>query len=245
MTETVHELTLMLRHLERHMPLTAEDRDRIFALPVTVRDLPPSSYLVREGERPDVCSVLISGYAFRQKLTRDGARQILSLHIPGDILDLQHLMLDVADHNIQVLTRASVAIVPREAMRDLWHASPTLADAIMSSMQIEASRFREWTLNVGRRDGRARLAHLLCEFAVRLDVQGLADGKGYELPMTQEHLGDALGLTPVHVNRMLRSLEADGLLTRNRRHVGFPNWEWLRDVADFSDRYLHPPRTAA
>ena len=90
-----------------------------------------------------------------------------------------------------------------------------------------------------RRDARSRLAHFLCEFAIRLDMQGLTGAEGYELPMSQEQLGDALGLTAVHVNRTIKSLEADGLIGRNRRRISFPQWDALRELADFSSRYLH------
>jgi CRP-like cAMP-binding protein len=94
-------------------------------------------------------------------------------------------------------------------------------------------------LNIGRRDARSRLAHLLCEFAVRLEALGLAPDRGYELPMTQEQLADATGLTSVHVNRVLKSLESEGLITRNRRNISFPDWQRLREVGDFNSRYLH------
>ncbi len=232
-------LALLVRKLSRHVPLEPEDRAALLALPATLRTLDPSTYLLREGDPPQYCAVLASGFAYRQKLTGEGARQIVSLHIPGEALDLQSLYLDVADHNIQTLTRAEVALVPRAAMRDLVQTRPAIAHAVMVEILVEGSISREWTLNIGRRDAQTRLAHLLCEVAVRLDAQGLSGGEGYELPMTQEQLGDALGLTAVHVNRTLKALEAQGLIVRNRRHVGIPQWTPLRDVGDFTSRYLH------
>ncbi len=232
-------LALLVRKLSRQVALDDDDRAALLALPHTQRTLDPSTYLLREGDPPQFCSVLISGFAYRQKLTGEGARQIVSLHIPGEALDLQSLHLDVADHNIQTLTRAEVALIPRAAMRELILARPAIAHAVMVQILVEASIGREWTLNIGRRDAQTRLAHLLCEVAVRLDAQGLAVADGYELPMTQEQLGDALGLTAVHVNRTLKALEAKGLIVRNRRHVGIPHWTPLRDVGDFTGRYLH------
>jgi CRP-like cAMP-binding protein len=232
-------LDLMVRKLATHAELGATDRAAILGLPFTLRTLEPASYLVREGDIPNVCAVLVSGYAYRQKLTGEGARQIVSLHIPGDALDLQHLFLDVADHNVQTLTRAEVAMISRTELRALAQARPVIGHAIAVNILVEASVFREWVLNIGRREAPARVAHLLCEFAIRLDVQGLANGEGYELPMTQEQLGDAVGLTAVHVNRTLRNLELRGLITRSRRHVSFPQWQSMRDFADFSSRYLH------
>jgi CRP-like cAMP-binding protein len=239
MAELASPLALMVRKLEIHTPLQPEDREALLSLPHTLKTYEPSSYLVREGETPDQCAVLLSGFAFRQKLTGEGMRQIVSMHIPGDALDFQHLFLDIADHNVQTLTRADVATIPRNALRNLARSRSAIGNAIFVSTLVEGSISREWVLNVGRRDARSRLAHLLCEFAVRLDVLGLSGDQGYELPMSQEQLGDALGLTAVHVNRTIKSLEADGLITRNRRRISFPRWDALRDLADFSTRYLH------
>jgi CRP-like cAMP-binding protein len=104
---------------------------------------------------------------------------------------------------------------------------------------IDASIFREWVVNVGRRDSRARVAHLLCEFSLRLEAAGLARNHRYELPMTQEQLADAVGLTAVHVNRVLKQLGEDGLITRDRRTITIEDWQRLRDVGDFNERYLH------
>jgi len=137
------------------------------------------------------------------------------------------------------LTRSEVALVPRDAIRKLAEARPAVMHALLVSILVEASIFREWVLNVGQRDARARVAHLLCEFAIRLDAQGLTGSNGYELPMTQEQLGDATGLTAVHVNRMLKALETDGLVKRKGRYVSFPDWKGLRDISGFGERYLH------
>jgi CRP-like cAMP-binding protein len=242
MPESVHPLDLLVRKLQQHHELSAEDCDAVRALPHKLRLVEPATYLVREGERPRICTVLCTGFAFRQKLTGDGARQIIALHIPGEALDFQNLHLDVSDHNVQMLTRGKVADIPVPAVQEIAERRPNVGHAILVTTLVEASIFREWVLNVGRRDARSRLAHLLCEFAVRLEEQGLSEDQGYELPMTQEQLADATGLTAVHVNRVLKSLDADGLIARNRRNISFPDWRALRDEADFNTRYLHLKR---
>lgn len=183
--------------------------------------------------------MLLSGFAYRHKLTGEGARQILSLHIPGDPLDFQNIFLDEADHNLQMLTRAEVAEIPRSALHDIIAKEPEVARALLVYTLVEASIFREWSLNIGRRDARTRIAHLLCEFAYRMTAQGLDANGVFELPMTQEQLADATALTSVHVNRVLKGLEKDGLIERNRRVLHFPDWRVLQDVADFNSRYLH------
>lgn len=244
MDDAVSPLALMVRKLETHACLQPADRAAILALPHMVSTYEASAYLVREGDTPDHCTVLLSGFAYRQKLTGSGMRQIVAVQVPGDTLDLEHLFLPVADHNVQALTQADVATIPRIALRDLAASRPAIGKAVFVSTLIEGSIAREWVLNIGRRDARSRLAHLLCEFAVRLDALGLSGDDGYELPMTQEQLADALGLTAVHVNRTIKGLEAEGLITRNQRRISFPCWNALREVADFSTRYLHLDQAA-
>lgn len=232
-------LALVVRKLHSRTPLSAEDQEAILRLPCERRTFEHSSYLVREGEKPVYCGALISGFAYRHKLTVTGARQIVAIQMPGDPLDLQHLFLDVADHNIQTLTRAEVALIPRAELQKLARERPAVGVAFMVNILVEASIFREWVTNVGRRDARSRIAHLICEFAVRLDSQQLTTEYGCELPMTQEQLADSTGLTPVHVNRTLKALEAEGLIERNMRSVKFPDWERLKHAGDFTERYLH------
>jgi CRP-like cAMP-binding protein len=182
---------------------------------------------------------LVTGFAFRQKLAGDGARQIVALHIPGDALDFQNLFLDVSDHSVQMLTRGEVAFVTIRDLQVLARERAAVGHAILVKILVEASIFREWVLNVGRRDAKTRVSHLLCELAVRLDAEGLADHYSYELPMTQEQLADAVGLTPVHVNRTLKALEAEGLIVRSKKSVSFPDLMRLRSAGDFNQRYLH------
>ncbi len=149
------------------------------------------------------------------------------------------MFLDVADHSVQMLSRGDVAFTPRADLQVLARTNPAISHAILVKILVEASIYREWNLNVGRRDARTRLAHLLCELGTRLNALGLAEDYSYHLPMTQDELADAIGLTPIHVNRTLKSLEAEGLIVRDRRKVSFPDWERLREVADFNELYLH------
>jgi CRP-like cAMP-binding protein len=232
-------LERLLRKLESHSPLEPADRAAILAMPMTLRTMDPSSYLVREGERPEFCCVLIKGFAYRHKVTGDGGRQIMSIHMPGDFVDLQNSYLDVSDHNVQLLTRAEVAFILRAAVRQVATDFPNVGRAFWTDTLVDASIFREWVMNVGRRDSLTRIAHLLCEFTLRLDAAGLANGHSYELPMTQEQIADATGLTPVHVNRVLKELGRMNLIEREKRAVKITDWDQLSRVGDFSARYLH------
>ncbi len=239
MADAVEPLALLLRNLELRTKLNDADRAAVLALPHVLRMLEPGTYLIREADPVGDCAVMVSGFAYRSKLAGDGQRQILALHLPGDAIDFQNLFLDVSDHNVQMLTRGQVAVVPRKALQALTRSNRAVGEAVLLKILVEASMFREWVLNVGRRDAKTRVAHLLCELAVRLDHEGLADQYGYELPMTQEQLGDAVGLTSVHINRTLKLLENENLITRTKRSISFPDWAKLRYVGDFNERYLH------
>jgi CRP-like cAMP-binding protein len=109
---------------------------------------------------------------------------------------------------------------------------------LIANTLIDVSIYREWIMNIGRRNARTRVAHLLCEFAARLDAQGAAPGQPYKLPMSQTQLGDALGLTAVHVNRTIKGLVKDGLVTQDHRIIAFPAWDILKVEADFDSGYL-------
>ncbi|MDB5693252.1 MAG: Crp/Fnr family transcriptional regulator [Alphaproteobacteria bacterium] len=229
----------VIRRFETRAPLTDLDLAAIRALPFTYRTLDAAAYLIREGEPPENCALLLSGFAYRHKVTGEGERQILSVHMTGEFLDMQNSFLDVADHNVQALTRMEVALVPVPALRRLVETHPLVGRAMWIDTLIDSAIFREWIVNVGRRDALSRLAHLLCEFALRLEAAGLAADRRYELPMTQEQLADATGLTAVHINRVLKELGRLGLITRDKRAVEIIDWDRLRSVGDFSARYLH------
>lgn len=230
---------LMVRRLERRSPLSEADRQALLRLPHTVRKLPAGGHVVRDGDTADYCCLLLSGFAYRYKISGGGGRQIISIHMAAEFVDLQNSFLRVADTSVQTLTEAEVAVIPHTAIQELALGNPAVARALWIDTLIDASIFREWVVNVGRRDSRARVAHLLCEFALRLEAAGLSRSHRYELPMTQEQLADAVGLTSVHVNRVLKQLGEEGLISRDRRTVTIEDWKRLREAGDFNERYLH------
>lgn len=208
-------------------------------MPWSHRVFARDAYLVREGEPTSTCSLLVSGFAFRQKLIDSGARQIISIHIPGEFLDLQNAFLDVADHNVQSLNRAGVAMVGKAALLGLMDQRPNIRRAVWMDSLVDASIFREWVVNVGRRDARARIAHLLCELAARLRVLGDGNEEMFDFPLTQEQIADATGLTAVHTNRTLQALRKDGLISLASSRLQILDWEGLCAAGDFNERYLH------
>jgi len=229
----------MVNKLAGRSYISLEDRAGLFELPYTSRLLDAGRYLVREGDSPDHCHILVSGLTCRHKITGDGLRQIVAINVPGDVVDLQMLYLKIADHSVQTLGQCEVLTVPRDAIRKLTAERPSVAHAIFATILVDASIASEWILNIGRRNARTRIAHLLCELAARIDRPGISPGQTYKLPMTQEQVGDAVGLTAVHVNRMLQGLSKDGLIYYSKQTIIIPNWAKLSDVADFNGRYLH------
>jgi CRP-like cAMP-binding protein len=235
----------MVQRLERRSPLTQADREALVGLPHNVKKLPAAAHIVRDGDAPDYCTLLLSGFAYRYKLTGEGGRQIISLHCAGEFLDLQNGFLGVADHSVQMLTEGELAFIPPAIIEETILTRPAIGRALWIDSLIDASIFREWVVNVGRRDSRARVAHLLCEFSLRLEAAGLAQNHRYELPMTQEQLADAVGLTSVHVNRVLKQLGEEGLIQRDRRSIFITDWKRMREAGDFNERYLHHDATGA
>ncbi len=232
-------LAAMLPKMERWAKLDDADRAALLALPHRLRSMGATQYVVREGDVTEHCALLLSGFAFRSKIVGDGGRQIAAIHMKGDMVDLQNSVLGIADHNVQALTPIEVALIPRGAILEIAAAFPNVGRAMWHDTLVDGSVEREWIANVGRRDARTRMAHLLCEFALRLEAAGLGEQCHYELPMTQDQLADCLGLTPVHVNRTLKGLDADQLITRTIRSVKIDNWERLADAGDFNTTYLH------
>lgn len=157
----------------------------------------------------------------------------------GDVVDLQNSLLGQADHSVQALSRAEVAFIPRGAIIELAFRLPNVGLAMWYDTLVDGSIFREWILNIARRDAQTRIAHLLCEFGVRLEALGMGDRSSYELPMSQDQLADATGLTAVHVNRSLMELEARGLITRTIRYVAVADWPNLKEAGEFDEAYLH------
>ena len=230
----------MVEKLRYWHDLDQADEQAILDLPHRVKRIERLGYVIRERDATTHSCLLISGFAIRHKIVGNGARQIVAIHMKGDLVDLQNSFLTVADHSVQVLTDCEVAFIPRDEIKRLAFTRPNVGTAMWFDTLVDASVFREWIANVGRRDARTRVAHLLCEFSLRLQVAGLGETTDYELPMTQEQIADATGLTAVHVNRTVKVLELEGLITRkSSRAVTIGDWKKLAETGDFDSNYLH------
>jgi CRP-like cAMP-binding protein len=231
--------TSLVRKLSGLNELGSEGISAIENLPIRKHRLKAGTFIVAEDQLVSECCLLLTGFACRNKLAKDGRRQIVSFHVAGDILDIQHLFIERADHNLQVMTHADVAFIPVSALRDLVRDNPQVATALWRDCLVDASIFREWVLNVGRRSAAGRISHMLCEFVARCVSAGITETSDMILPMTQEYIADATGLTSVHVNRVLRQLREDGLIEGAGRTFKIADWNGLRRFADFRPGYLH------
>jgi CRP-like cAMP-binding protein len=219
--------------------LSPEEKQAIRDAATRIRSFGPDEDLVSLGDHPTDCKLILSGYACAYKLLLDGRRQILSFEIPGDICDLPAFFLERMDHAIGTLTSGNVAIIPHEVLLDLTQTYPRIARALSHSILVDAATAREWMVRLGRRTAYERIAHLLCELWLRLDAVGLTQGGNFKLPVTQARLADALGLTPVHVNRILKQLRGSGLITLRGGTVRITDWEGLRIAGEFTPDYLY------
>lgn len=232
-------LSIFVRKLLNRTRLSTHDQAALAELPHKIRRVEADTRILHEGDRAEVCPVLLDGFVYRYKVAANGGRQIVALKVPGDALDFQSVYLHRADHDIRTLTPATLALIPLRQIEALALARPAVARAILVDTILEGSIAREWLLNIGRRNAEARLAHLLCELFYRLgEIAGLPLAE-FTVPLTQEQLADLLGLTPVHINRMLKLLEAKGAISRSGRRLWVSDLARLRDISDYSDVYLH------
>lgn len=229
----------LVRKLCQHVAFEADDIAAIERLPFVREEISAGTFIAREGDRPTRCCLVVEGFLFRAKTTEAGKRQILSFHVPGDIPDLQSLHLHVSDHDLVALNAATVGFVAHEAMHEITRVRPRIAAALWRETLVDSAMFREWIVNVGRRPAPMRMAHLLAELARRLDAVGLMKDGECRLPLTQVHLADALGLTSVHVNRVLQELRGDGVLDFRNHVLRLGDTARLEQFGAFDPLYLH------
>jgi CRP-like cAMP-binding protein len=229
---------IWLRGIERATPLSEEERQAVRAIPIKQRRLDARTDIVREGSETEHSCVVLEGLCWRYKVTGSGQRQILSIHIQGEMPDLQSLHLRIMDHTLATVTRCEVGMISHQALREVTVRFPRLTEALWRSTLIDAAIFREWLVGLGARTAYQRIAHLLCEMGWRKG-NGDAPVSSYELPLTQMDLGDALGISTVHVNRVLRDLREAKLAISDRGVVQVLDWTALQRAADFDPSYLH------
>ena len=232
-------INAFVRKLSGLADLTEGDVGTLIASTSQVRQFAARRDLIREGDRPGPVFVVLSGWACRYKILPSGSRQVTSFMLPGDSCDLHIGILDEMDHSIQTITKASIATIPRAVMEDMLDRSPAIGRALYAAQLIDEATLRAWIVSMGRRSSLERVAHLMCELYLRL--QGLTGmvSTSVELPVSQLLLADALGMTPVHINRVLRGLREAGVMEISRRSLRITDPAGLVQVAGFDENYLH------
>lgn len=232
---------LLLKLRARDM-LNAEE-ERVLRSGISeIREVPAGRTIVRAGADLSESHLLVQGIVARYKDLADGQRQIMELHVPGDFVDLHGFLLKRLEHHVGALSPVRIAVVPHDRLRRITEDHPHLARMLWFSTLMDAAIHREHILSVGRRSALSRLAHLLCELYLRLEVVHLAAAERFQLPLIQADLADVTGLTSVHVNRMLKSLRDQELLTFRGGEVIIHDWKRLQQVAEFSPDYLYLER---
>jgi len=229
----------LIRRLRSITDIAKVELEALMDLRMKIVEVDADTDIVLEGERPTQCALMIEGYACRYKLLDLGKRQILAFSITGDMPDLQSYHLEVMDHSLCTLCPAKLAFLPHQTIDSIITTYPKLAAALWRSTLVDASIFRQWIACVGRRLAHERIAHLVCELVVRHRAVGLAPDFRFSFPVTQAELGDATGLSVVHVNRVVRDLRSMGLISLAGGYVAVRDWTRLKELARFDASYLH------
>lgn len=227
-----------LNRLTSRSVLTDEEQQAILNLPGHAEQVQPHRDFVPLGDIADHVSLIVAGIVGRFDQTSDGARQITAIHIPGDICNLHSVVQPLAISALEALSVATILRIPHVAIRAAAARYPAVAEALWRDCTVDAAILAEWVVNVGRRDAKTRVAHLMCEMATRLDAGKGANDFVFDFPVTQAQLAEATAMTAVHVNRTLQSLRADGLLEWHQRLIRVPDWDALVERAEFKPSYL-------
>ncbi|MGF6431298.1 Crp/Fnr family transcriptional regulator [Bradyrhizobium elkanii] len=228
-------LEMMVRKLRLHSELPDEDVAALLSIVAPVKTLPEDSFIVREGDLSTQCCVIMSGFAYRAKVAETGKRQILSFHVAGDMPDLQGLPIKRMDHDLTTLSEARVGFIDHELLERVIHTRPTLTRALWRETLLDAALFRNWIVNLGTRSAAGRMAYLIAELRQRLAAVGLVANDQFDFPITQSKLADALGLSVVHVNRVLQAFRKQGILDLKRQVVTLRDFEKILELGGFDN----------
>lgn len=232
-------LNPFIQKLGGRFALSASDEKALTLAISHLRVVHSRTSLILEGDVPDHVHLVRKGFACRYKVLSSGGRSIVAFLIPGDFCDLNVSILGAMDHCIGTISSCSVVRIPRSVMTDLTGNYPALNHALQWAGLVDEAILREWLVCMGRRSADEQVAHLFCEFLVRLQAVGLATKNSYDFPLTQADIGDATGLSNVHVNRVLQELRSLGLVVLRERRVTLPDVAAIQAYAGFNPNYLH------
>jgi CRP-like cAMP-binding protein len=231
-------LQLFANRLAARSILTDEEASAVLSLSGQIRQVAAHQDFVQLGERVDHSCLVMDGMVGRFGQNKDGGRQITCLHMAGDMADLPSVVSPKSGWGLMAMTATTVLRLPHADLRRIAAQHPGVAEAFWRDCVADGSIFSEWVVNVGRRDALTRIAHVLCEMAIRCEYAGLGDRHAFPLPITQSDLGDATGLTSIHVNRTLKTLKAQCGVTMKSGTVTIPDWDMLVSIGDFDAGFM-------
>jgi CRP-like cAMP-binding protein len=234
-------LDQFVSRLNQLVPLSVDHQAALLGLPGKIIQVRANGDVVAPGSEVENAYLVIHGLIARFSQLRSGERQLIVLHVPGDMADLHTVPVPRAITAIEAVTTSTLMSIPLPAIRSLVRERPTVAEALWAYAAVDAAILARWTASVGRQPARGRMAHLLCELGLRMECAGLGHRSDFNLEMTQAQLGDALGLTPVHVNRTLQALRKEGILTTIDRRFIIQQWDELAAIGEFEPDYLVLP----
>lgn len=195
--------------------------------------------IITQGQRPDYVYLIESGWACRYKLLEDGRNHTMAFLIPGDLCDVHVTILDKMDHSIRALTALKLTKFSTDEMINIMENHPRLARAFFWSTLVDEATLREWLVNMGTRTCELRVAHVLCELLLRSRMAGLSHDDSFDFPLTQVELGESMGISQVHTNRVLQKLRHEGLISMEGRRVVIHDWKRMKAFSQFDPTYLH------
>jgi CRP-like cAMP-binding protein len=223
--------------------LTEDSIAKLVRMPHVIRKLGHGDLISHIDRKPACCTVVMSGMLARQELVGE-RNQISSFYVPGDIPDLQTLQLPHVEHELCSIGSSTIASVPHSHFR-LMMESGELTQAFWRETLLQGEIYREWVDNLGSRNAMERVAHLLCELATRLELVGLMEEcDQFRLPLRQQNVADAVGLSTVHVNRTLQELRRASLIEWRGETIRLLERAKLEDISDFNADYLRAIGTA-
>jgi CRP-like cAMP-binding protein len=231
-------LETLFLHLERHDVVSNYEKSLLSSAMVQTRHISTGQDLVTSGTRPPHSVLLVDGFAARYKLLVDGSRQISALHVTGDFVDLHVFLLRTIDHGVMAMSPCQVAYAGHDDLKRITEEAPHLTRLLWLSTIVDGAIHREWLVAMGRRSKKSQLAHLICELFVRLRAVQRVDGWSFRLPLSQTSIADVLGLSVVHVNRVIQGLRREGLITWVNQIITILDWDRLVEVAEFDPTYL-------
>jgi len=228
----------LTRKLSAFVTLSGSDLEILARFHKRRRSFLVGHQLIHEGQKNQSAFILAEGWACSYKMLPDGERQIVDFQVPGDFLGLRSVLFRTTDHSVEAVTQIEASEVLASDILEGFATAPRLATAVLWAASRDEAMVVEHLVNLGRRSAEERMAHILLELGARLQLVGIGDKTGFDCPLTQYHLADALGLSAVHVNRVLRHLREDGLVTFQKGRVSFKNLAGLTELAGFDTDYL-------